>query len=453
MSQDATTGGVAARESRGADRPWAHLVLAVGLATAGVIATVWRPSAPPSPTVTTDLDRFGPEVLVVVRAYVAPRRIGALIALVASVAIPVWAVTTSTGRRLVDRLAGGDRWWPARGAWVAMAITVTVDLVRMPVAYALGYVQDGVYGFRTAGLAGWLRDWVLVHGVRWLLAGVGAAGFVWLLRRWPGGWRWIVVWAATAATAAVMLLGPLLFEPLWMPTRTLEDGPVRRAVTPVLERAGLDDIPLLVGDASRRTTKANAYVSGLGPSRRVVLYDTLLELEPDQIAWVVAHEIAHREHRDVARGVLVTATGLLPGALLLDRVLRSRWVSLRFGFRGDGDPRTVAVALAFLAVATVVTSPVANAISRRAEAAADHRATLLTEDAVAAIALQRTFVVRDLADPDRPAWVSALWGTHPAPGERIRSAAGTAQRRGWPLPSVGELRDRLAPVRHPRIAD
>lgn len=450
---DATDGDVAAREARGADRPWVSIALAVALGTAGVIATVWRPSAPPSPAVTTELDRFGPEVLAVIRAYVEPRRIGALAALLVSVAIPVLAVTTSPGRRLVDRLAGGDRWWPARGALVAVAITATVDLLRMPVAYSLGYLQDGRYGFRTAGLAGWLRDWVLVHGVGWLLVAVGAAGFVWLLRRWPARWRWIVVWAATAATATVVLLGPLLFEPLWLPTRTLEDGPVRRAVAPVLERAGLDDVPLLVGDASRRTTKANAYVSGLGPSRRVVLYDTLLELPPDQIAWVVAHEIAHREHRDVARGVLLTATGLLPGALLLDRVLRSRWVSRRFGSRGDGDPRSVAVALAFLAVATLLTLPVANAVSRRAEAAADHRATLLTEDTAAAIALQRTFVLRDLAEPDRPAWVSALWGTHPPPGERIRSAAGTAQRRGWPLPSVEDLRDRLAPIRHPRITD
>lgn len=450
---DAMSGGEAARETRGTGRPWVHIALAVGLATAGVIVAVWRPSAPPSPAVATDLDRFGPEVLAVIRAYVTPRRIGALVALVVSVAVPVLVVTTGSGRRLVDRIAGGDRWWPARGALVAVAITVTVDLLRMPVAYALGYLQDGRYGFRTASLTGWLRDWVLVNGVGWLLVGAGAAGFVWLLQRWPTSWRWIVVWSATGATAAVVLLGPLLFEPLWLPTRTLEDGPVRRAVAPVLEGAGLDDVPLLVGDASRRTTKANAYVSGLGPSRRVVLYDTLLELPPDQIAWVVAHEIAHREHGDIARGVLLTATGLLPGVLLLDRALRSRWVSRRFGSRGDGDPRSVAVALAFLAVATVVTLPVANAVSRRAEAAADHRATLLTEDATAAITLQRTFVLRDLAAPDRPAWVSALWGTHPAPGDRIRSAVATAQRRGWPLPSVEDLRDRLAPVHHPRITD
>lgn len=450
---DTTARDVAAIETRDRSRPWVHIVLAVGLAVAGVIATVWRPSAPPSSAVTTDLDRFAPEVLAVIHAYVTPRRIGALAALLVTVAVPVLAVTTTGGRRLVDRLAHGDRWWPARGALVAVAITATADLLRMPIAYAIGYVQDGRYGFRTAGPAGWVRDWVLAHGVGWLLVGVGAAGFVWLLRRWPTRWRWIVVWAATAATAVVVLLGPLLFEPLWLPTRTLEDGPVRRAVAPVLERAGLDDVPLLVGDASRRTTKANAYVSGLGPSRRVVLYDTLLELPPDQIAWVVAHEVAHREHRDVARGVLLTATGVLPSALLLDRVLRSSRVSRRFGSRGDGDPRTVAVALAFLAVATVVTLPVANAISRRAEAAADHRATLLTEDAGAAIALQRTFVVRDLAAPERPVWVAALWGTHPAPQDRIRSAAGTAQRRGWSLPSIEDLRDRLAPVRHPRIAD
>lgn len=434
-------------------RPWLHIVLAVTLAVAGAVATVWRPLAPPSLPFSTDLDRFGPEVLAVVHAYVTPRRIGAVVALAITVAVPVLAVTTAVGRRLIDRMAGGERWWPARGAAVGVAIVLVGDLLRAPLAYALGYVQDGRFGFRTSDLGGWMRDWLLANGTSWLLTAVGAAGFVWLLRRWPRRWRWIIVWVATLATAVVVLVGPLLFEPLWLPTRPLDDGPVRRTVVPVLERAGLDDVPLLVGDASRRTTKANAYVSGLGPSRRVVLYDTLLELDPHQVAWVVAHEIAHRQHHDLARGVLLTATATLPGALLLDRLLRSRWVQGRFQPRGHGDPRLVAVALAFLTVTTTLTLPVANLVSRRAEAAADHRAVLLTEDATAAIALQRTFVVRDLADPHPPDWVLALWGTHPPPAARIRSAADTAHRRGWPLPAVEELRERLAPLRHPRIAD
>lgn len=428
-----------------------HAVVAVGLAVAGVVVTVWRPVAPPLIGVATELDAFGPEVLSVVRAYVRPRRLGALAGMSVAVAVPVLAVTTSWGRRIVVRLAGDThRRWPARGALVAVVITLAADVARLPVTFAFGYVQDGRYGFRTSGPLGWLRDWTLASGTGWLLTGIAAAGFVWLVARWTD-WRWILVWAATAGTAAVVLLGPVLFEPLWLPTRPLPEGPVREAVVPVLDRAGLGDTEILVGDASRRTTKANAYVSGLGPSRRVVLYDNLLELDPPRVASVVAHEIAHREHRDVARGVLLTATGLLPAALVLGALLRSRWVASRFAPRGRADPRLVAVAVAFAAVATVVSLPVANAVSRRAEAAADHRALELTRDPGAAVAVQRAFVERDLADPDPPAWSQALWGTHPSPSSRIRAAVAFAERNGIELPSLGELDDRLAPLRHPRI--
>lgn len=430
-----------------------HTTVAVGLALAGAVFTLWRPTAPSFAGVTTDLDRFGTDVLAVVHAYVRPRRIGALVSLSLTVLVPLVAVVTPWGRRVVGRLAGtGERRWPARGALVAFAIALATDLARLPVTFGFGYVQDGSFGFRTAGVAGWFRDWLLASGTGWLLTAAAAAGFVWLLAR-RSDWRWILVWAATAATAVVVLLGPLVFEPLWLPTRPLSDSPVRQAVSPVLDRAGMGDVPILVGDASRRTTKANAYVSGLGPSRRVVLFDNLLELEPDRVAWVVGHEVAHREHRDVARGVLLTATGMLPAVFVLGAVLRSDRVRSWFTPRGPADPRLVAVAVAFAAVATVVALPVANLVSRRVEAAADHRALELTRDVTAAVAVQRTFVVRDLADPRPPPWSRTLWGTHPSPADRIRAAVGHAERHDLTVPSLPDVRDRLASVRHPRIAE
>lgn len=429
-----------------------HAALGVSLAVAGVVVTFWRPTAPAIVDVATDLDQFGSEVLTVVHAYVRPRRLGALVGSSLAVAVPALVVITRRGRALVTRLAGrGERWWPARGALVAAAIAVLVDVARLPVVFGYGFIQDGRFGFRTSSLLGWLRDWALAGGTGWLLTAAAAAAFVWLLGR-STDWRWVLVWGATLATAAVVLLGPLLFEPLWLPTRPLPDGPVRQAIVPVLDRAGLGDVPLLVGDASRRTTKANAYVSGLGPSRRVVLFDNLLELEPDRVAWVVAHEIAHREHHDVARGVLLTATGILPAVFVLGAVLRSRRVAAWFEPRGRSDPRLIAVAVAFAAVATTVSLPVANAVSRRAEAAADHRALELARDPAAAIAVHRTFVVRDLVDPRPPAWSHALWGTHPSPSQRIRAAVTYAGSHDLPLPSLGELRERVAPARHPRIS-
>lgn len=440
---------------QGGDRRREHArvyaAAAVLLAVVGLAVNVWRPTAPPL-GVPTDLARFGDETLTVVDGYRAPRRWGTLAALLVVTALPVLAVVTVVGRRVLARLAGRRRRSAGRGALIAVALTVAADLAAFPVAFALGYVQDGRYGFRTSDLGGWLRDWVVGHAPGWVLAAVAGAALVAALARWPATWHWRAVPAVTVAAALVVLLGPVVVEPLWLRTSPLPEGPVRAAVEEVLRRGGAEQVAIVVGDASRRTTKVNAYVSGLGPSRRVVVFDTLLQRPPAQVAAVVAHELAHRQNRDIPRAVLLTAVAVLPAAWLTRRVLASRWSQRSIAPRDPADPRLVAVAAAVVALATAVTLPLASALSQRAEAAADHRALELTRDPATAVAVNRLFVVRDLVDPSPPEWFHALFGSHPTPAERIRAAVGFAAQTGLPLPDREELLAAERDLTHPRIA-
>lgn len=417
-------------------RPW--LVAAAALAVAGIAVNVWRPVAPPTRPVVTDLDDFPGSVLVVIDAYRGPRRAATMAVLALSAVVPVAVVVTRRGRRLLERV-GGTRRPVVGGAGVAVVAVALTDLASLPVDLSVGYVHERRYGFRTSDVVGWLRDWGVTHGVAWVLAGLAGAVFVIALGRWPRSWPWRAVVVGTGVSAVLVLAGPLVLEPLLLETRELEDGGTRRAVEEVLARAGEPGVPIVVGDASRRTTKVNAYVSGLGPSRRVVLFDNLLELSPDQVAAVVAHELAHRQHRDIPRGVLLTAAALVPVALVTRAAVESRWVATQFTPRPGGDPRLVAVGVAVVAVASLVGLPVASALSRRAEAAADHRALVLTADPSPLIAIDRAFVLRDLADPTPPRWLHLLVGTHPTPSERIRAAVDQAQRQGYAVPTLAEL--------------
>lgn len=443
--------GLSSPDGDGRERVLPAALLAAALAGAGVAASLWRPLAPPVGDPPTDLDSFAPAVLAAVRSYTTPRYAAGLASLALTVGVPLVLVLTGPGRRVVHWLAGPRARSPRRAAGVAAAVAGLTSLATLPLDVAIGYVHDGVWGFRTAGPLLWARDWVLGNGIGWLLAAAGGAVLVAALARYPRSWHWRLVPVVTLLAAALALLWPLVLAPLFLPTRPLPEGPLRGRLEEVLARAGEGGADLLVGDASLRTTRVNALVTGLGPTRRVILYDNLLELSPDQVVAVTAHELAHRQHADIARGVLLTATGALLMLVPLRWVLRSGAVGDRLGVRGPADPRLVAVAMAVLALASLVGQPPALLASRRAEAAADHRALELTGDPASMVRLMRTFTVRDLSHPRPPRWTVLLWGSHPPVGRRVRAAAGFAGRRGLSLPELARVRAAEEDIRHPRI--
>lgn len=427
------------------------MVLAGTLAVVGVVVTVWRPLAPPLGAVDTSLDDFGRAVTATVLEYRGTRWVATAGSILLGILVPFAAVATRRGRDLVERLAGPVEHRPRRAALIAVVLMLGVSIARLPIALWIGYLRDGAWGFRTSSLAVWLRDWALTIGGRLLTAAVLAALLVWAIRRWPRSWTSRLALGGTALSAAFVLLHPLVVQPLTMTTTPLAEGPAREVVEDLLERAGQPDVPILVGDASTRTSRVNAFFTGLGPTRRIVLYDNLLELPPDQVRYVVAHELAHREHADLARSVALGAAGILVGLVLLRRVLEAPGIAATLRLRGPSDPRMIALVVVLVAVAELVSLPVVNLVSRRAEAAADHRALELTGDPGFLAATARTFVVRDLSTPDPPWWVRQLYGSHPSPDARIRAAVAFAEARDLPLPDVEDLREAERSVWHPAI--
>jgi STE24 endopeptidase len=314
----------------------------------------------------------------------------------------------------VRRPAVATRRPVAVGAATAAALSTAVAVATLPVA-ALSRRRGQAVGLVTQSWGGWAADRAKSLAIEAALAAPGGALLVAGVQRLGRGW-WL---PGAGATVAFGVLGataaPVLLEPLFNRFTPLPEGDLRGEVLELAERAGVRIGEVYDVDASRRTTAANAYVSGLGPTKRVVLFDTLLrDFTPAEVRLVVAHELGHQHFRDVSRGLLflalVTPFGMLAIARIGERLAP-----------GGGPQLVPATALAAALVVPMLTIA-SNRLSRGIEVRADRFAMELTGDPAALVGFHRRIAVQNLADPDPPRWVRILFGTHPTTLERIGHA-------------------------------
>lgn len=303
--------------------------------------------------------------------------------------------------------------WPvAAGENAAFAVLATW-LLRLPLVYLRGFVHERRWGLSTHSLRGWALDRVKGLLVGLVLTSAAMTALVGLARAFPGWWP---LPAATGAALVVLVLGfvaPLVLEPLFNRFAPLRDEPLAGDLRALADRARVPVQHVLVADASRRTTKVNAYVSGIGRTRRVVVWDTLLaKSDPREVSLVVAHELGHRRLRHVGK---LTVLGIL-GA--------SAFVVVAWAVLGAevAEPRTVPRVLFLSAALEIAGLPVSSWISRRWERAADAFSIELTGDREAFRRVHRALALENVADLAPPRLAYALLFTHPTPVERLRQA-------------------------------
>lgn len=291
-----------------------------------------------------------------------------------------------------------------------------MTLITLPVS-AVSRQRAKDVGLVTQDWLGWVGDVAKGIAIEAVIVGAGGALLVVVMRRF--GRRWWAPAAALVVAFGVVLTyaSPIVLDPLFNRFERLPAGELRSDVLALAERADVKVGEVYVMDASRRTTAANAYVAGLGGTKRVVLYDTLLdEFSPGEVRHVVAHELGHVHFRDVPRGLLYLAIVAPFGMLAVARA------SERLAPGSLGRPVAVpAVALAIAVVAPAVTF-ISNQLSRAVEARADRYAMELTDDPDVLVDFQRRITVQNVSDPDPPGWVHGLLGTHPTAVQRIGQA-------------------------------
>lgn len=412
-------------------RGWALLTLGVlvaALAVTLLVVVPWqRPPAPRADQLAALRDLPADQVGRAERfaSALRPSRYGAMLV---GLAIALLLGLTPLGAKLVT-LAGrpfGDS-WIARALLGGLAVVLVAELLTVPFA-AWRHTVLVRYGLSTQTWGGWAADLAKAYAVGAVIGGVALLGFYTVTRFAPRWW-----WALGAAGAAglVVLLSfilPVLVEPVFNKFTPMEPGPLRTELMTLAQRDGVPVKDVLVADASRRTRAVNAYVSGLGPTRRIVVYDTLLQQAPPaEVAAVVAHELGHAKDRDVLTGTVTGALGAAAAVIALYLLGSAGGLLRAAGVESIAEPRAVALLLAASAVAGLLATPGQALLSRRTEARADAHALALTGDPAAFEAMQRRLGTANLADPDPPRWEYLWFASHPSTVERIATARAYAR--------------------------
>lgn len=327
-------------------------------------------------------------------------------------------------------LVGELPWW-GRALLFPILVVGVLTLLRLPLSFWRGHVRERGWGFSTQTARGWWLDRAKGFAVAAVLTAIAVLPFVALARALPGAWP-----AAAAPGAALLVLAlgfaaPIVLEPLFNRFRPLDDPALAGELRSLAERAGVPVREVLVADASRRTRRENAYVSGLGGTRRIVLFDNLLDQsEPRQIKLVVAHELGHRRARDVERGTLLAMAGAAAVVLVLWWLLA--WPALleSIGAFGPGDPRVAPFLLLVVSAFELIGLPLGAALSRRWEREADRSSLELTRDPEAFEAAHRRLASANLSDLEPPRAVYALLFSHPTAPQRIAAARAWARSAG-----------------------
>lgn len=322
------------------------------------------------------------------------------------------------------------------GALAGGALSLAVSAAALPVR-AVAWERARQVGLVTQDALAWSGDVVKDAAIDAALAAAAAALALALMRRFRRSW-WLPGAAALTAAAAVLLLAdPVVRDPVFNRFEPLPPGRTRTDVVALARRAGIRVGEVYVMDASRRTRAANAYVAGLGATKRVVLHDNLLRnFTREEIRVIIAHELAHQRYGDLRRGLLYVAL-VAPFAMAAVAAITARLAGAR-----TGTPAALpALGLALLLMSTAVTWT-SNGLSRRVEARADAFALRLTDAPAAQIALQRRLALRNVSDPSPSAVVTMLFATHPPVVERIGAARAYAAEAGE------ASRPRRAPASH-----
>ncbi|MDE2180036.1 MAG: M48 family metallopeptidase [candidate division NC10 bacterium] len=417
---------------------WSFLLCLLALvgATISLDRQALGGDAPPSDPRASFADKarqyFTDEELATGRAYARGRYLlyGARIALTLGLFGLLTLSPLSAKIRDLSVSVAGGRVWLTIGIF-GLLLALLYYVVTFPVSLYGSFLREHTFGLSRQTFVAWAWDYAkgaLINAVILLPLLILLYTFI----RWdPVRW-YLPVWVVVVLVMSLLAeLSPILFDPLFHTFRPVQNTALVERLRTLTARAGLTVGPILEMDASRKTTKTNAYFTGFGRTRRIVLYDTLLTASaPEEVELVVAHELGHWRRHHIWKGMAISAVSALAALWLIARLLNIAADSGRFGFIHPADPRSLPLLLLLLVALTILTMPIQMAISRSFEREADRESLRLTANPKAFIASEITLARSNLADIDPPRVVVWLLYTHPPVLERIAMAEAFRAEQG-----------------------
>jgi STE24 endopeptidase len=329
-------------------------------------------------------------------------------------------LATGAAARLRDLLAAWTSHW-----WLAVPAAVIVlaaghQLLTLPLAWLGGFQLPRRYGLSHESLGLWLRDrgkGALIGGG---LAVAGSLVVYALLRSTPWWWLWAAAAFAVGYTLLALVM-PVWLVPLFYRLTPLAEGDLRSRLLRLADHARVPAVGVWIADQSRRSRTANAAVTGLGRTRRILVFDTLVNrFEPDEVEAVLAHELGHHVAGDVWRGLAVQSAVTLAALWIADRVLNAAAGAL--GLSGPSDIAGLPLLGLVTMAVSLIALPVINGWSRRAETRADDFALRLTGAPGPFIGAMERLADLNLSERDPHFLKELVLHSHPSVGRRIARA-------------------------------
>ncbi|WP_120077190.1 M48 family metallopeptidase [Aurantiacibacter odishensis] len=364
------------------------------------------------------IDTLSAEDLALARDYTTGNHWLILVGLLVS-AIATWFIVRSG---VLDKLAArlGKRGFALRTFLIAAVFIVIDTLIVLPYSIYSGWWRETQYGRTSQPLGDYLAQSGISLVLTALLGGLFLLGVYWLIRR-TGRWWWAWGGALVASGVAFMLLlSPVLIEPLFNRYEPIPEGEVRDAVLELATEAGVPEDRVFMFDGSRQSNNFTANVSGVGSNARIAISDVAMdEASLDEVKAVTGHEIGHYVLGHVWRTIIVLS--LLAVAVFWLTARLYPWFARKFGTDADlSDPRGLPVFTFVLSLLLILAQPITNTMTRVGEREADTYS--LTHvglpDALSGALIKTAEYRYPLAGPVE----EALLYTHPTVENRIRAA-------------------------------
>ena len=293
----------------------------------------------------------------------------------------------------------------------------------LPLGYYAEFVIERKWGFSTQTLRGWLSDQVKGFAVGLVLGWLGLGLIIWVMVRFGALW-WLAAGLGMALVSVVLAsLAPVVIFPLFHRYKPISDETLTRGLADILDREGLKSGGFFEEDMSRRTRKENAFLAGLGRTRRVVLGDTLIRnMSAQEITAIVAHEVGHFRYRHIWKGIAAGTAEQLVVFFAVDGVMRAAFATAFLASPRANLALVPMMALVGGTTAGVVFGPLRHALSRRFEKRADLYAVAHVPDGRAFVTALAGLANRNLANAYPARWVKLLYYSHPPIGERLAYA-------------------------------
>jgi STE24 endopeptidase len=395
------------------------------------LPSLWRrvPNDPADWFSADELDRARRYQKPVARARIARMAISAAVLLV--------VVFADVAPRLVDELGVSN--WVAQLVVVLLLLEVVGLVVGTPFDWWLELRHDREWELSTQTEKGFLVDLVKGTVLGLVVNSVLLIALFAVIRTTPTWWLW--GWLVMVVfTIGLGFLYPIFIAPIFNTFTKLEDEDMAGRVDRIADVAGVQISGTYVADESKRSRRDNAYVAGLGATRRVVLFDTLLEHPPEVVEQVVAHEIGHWRLKHLRKQLPVIALLLLVLFAGLKAFSEWNWIFEQAGVAPDGDvpaigvPTALPLVLMAIQIGFGVLGLLTAWVSRAFERQADVEALDLLQQPATMLAMQRGLHTKNLADLE-PSLLKRLQASHPPAAERMALTSAWAVAHGTPVPA------------------